>query len=151
MRADRTSTQDVAGYAVARAADGAGTAQGHARLTARAARRDDDTTPGPWPLLGVVAYLVMVGMNGLANALPLFGNSTAEVSRRYPTLFTPAPFTFAVWGVIYLLLGAFAVYQALPTNSVPIDTGSGIATSITVSSSIGRAIGLLNPAHHFRI
>jgi len=116
MRADRTSTQDVAGYAVARAADGAGTAQGHARLTARAARRDDDTTPGPWPLLGVVAYLVMVGMNGLANALPLFGNSTAEVSRRYPTLFTPAPFTFAVWGVIYLLLGAFAVYQALPAQ-----------------------------------
>jgi len=38
-----------------------------------------------------------------------------------------------------------AVYQALPTNSVPIDSGSGVATTITVSSSIGRAIGLLNP------
>ena len=36
-----------------------------------------------------------------------------------------------------------AVYQALPTNSVPIDTGSGVATTVTVSSSIGRAIGLL--------
>src|SRR5690606_39444114 len=80
MRADRTSTQDVAGYAVARAADGAGTAQGHARLTARAARRDDDTTPGPWPLLGVVAYLVVVGMNRRATPLPLRGRWTAALS-----------------------------------------------------------------------
>ena len=37
-----------------------------------------------------------------------------------------------------------AVYQALPTNSLPIDIGSGAATQVSVSSSIGRAIGLLN-------
>jgi hypothetical protein len=37
-----------------------------------------------------------------------------------------------------------AAYQALPANSVPVDTGSGTSTTVTVSSSIGRAIGLLN-------
>jgi hypothetical protein len=36
-----------------------------------------------------------------------------------------------------------AVYQALPTNSVPVDTGSGVSTTVTVSNSIGRAISLL--------
>jgi hypothetical protein len=39
-----------------------------------------------------------------------------------------------------------AVYQALPSSSVPIDTGtSGVATQVSVSASIGRAIGLLDP------
>ena len=38
-----------------------------------------------------------------------------------------------------------AIYQALPANSLPIDTGTGSTTSITVSASIARAIGLLNP------
>jgi len=38
-----------------------------------------------------------------------------------------------------------AVYNALPSTSVPIDTGSGSTTSLSVSATIGRAIGLLNP------
>lgn len=58
----------------------------------------------------------MVAMNALANTLPLFGRSTGEVSADYPSLFTPAPFTFGVWGLIYLALAAFVVYQALPRN-----------------------------------
>jgi hypothetical protein len=39
-----------------------------------------------------------------------------------------------------------AVYQALPTNSIPVETasGTGVSTSLSVSASIGRAIGLLN-------
>ena len=37
------------------------------------------------------------------------------------------------------------IYQALPTNSLPVDTGTGSSTSVSVSASIARAIGLLNP------
>ncbi len=29
---------------------------------------------------------------------------TGELSDRYPNLFVPAGFTFAIWGLIYLLL-----------------------------------------------
>ena len=58
---------------------------------------------------GVVLVLVI---NGLANALPLFGRTTGEVSSYYPNLFVPAGFTFSIWGVIYVLLIVFAVYQA---------------------------------------
>jgi hypothetical protein len=34
-----------------------------------------------------------------------------EVSDEYPSLFTPASSTFAIWGVIYILLIAFAAYH----------------------------------------
>ncbi|HEY2961265.1 MAG TPA: NF038122 family metalloprotease [Pyrinomonadaceae bacterium] len=37
-----------------------------------------------------------------------------------------------------------AIYNALPASSVPIDNGSGSATSVSVSASVARAIGLLN-------
>jgi hypothetical protein len=38
-----------------------------------------------------------------------------------------------------------AVYNALPQTSVPIDTGSGSAATVSVSTSIARAIGLADP------
>jgi len=66
---------------------------------------------GPVKALVVLTYLAMVTMNVLANALPLNGRRTGEVSDAYPSLFTPAGLTFSVWGVIYLLLGAHVLYQ----------------------------------------
>lgn len=69
-----------------------------------------------WPAATILAYIVMVTVNALANILPLFGRNTAEVSDRYPSLFTPAGYAFSIWGVIYLLLAAFIVYQALPAG-----------------------------------
>jgi len=61
--------------------------------------------------LVVLTYLAMITMNVLANALPLNGRRTGDVSDAYPSLFTPAGVTFSVWGVIYLLLGAHVLYQ----------------------------------------
>lgn len=55
---------------------------------------------------------IVLVMNYLANALPIAGRTPKEVSDMFPTLFTPAGFTFAIWGVIYLLLIGFVVYQA---------------------------------------
>jgi benzodiazapine receptor len=62
----------------------------------------------------VVAYAVTLVANGLAVALPLNGNSTAELSDRLPVLVTPANYVFGIWSVIYILLGAFTIYQARP-------------------------------------
>lgn len=36
-------------------------------------------------------------------------------------------------------------YNALPASSVPVDVGTGSATGVSVSHSIARALGLLNP------
>ncbi|HHU39309.1 MAG TPA: tryptophan-rich sensory protein [Propionibacterium sp.] len=61
--------------------------------------------------LVVVTYLAMIGLNGLANLLPINGRTTGGVSDAYQNLFAPAGLTFAIWGVIYLLLGAHVLYQ----------------------------------------
>jgi len=67
-------------------------------------------------LVNLVAYLVTVVVNTAAVVLPLNGLTTAEISDRFPALVTPANYVFSVWSVIYLLLGAFSVWQALPRN-----------------------------------
>ncbi len=65
----------------------------------------------PVKILVALTYVVMVAANVAANALPLNGRNTGEVSAAYPNLFTPAGVTFAIWSVIYLLLGAHVLYQ----------------------------------------
>jgi translocator protein len=37
-------------------------------------------------------------------------------SEQSPALFTPPGFTFAIWGIIFLGMAAYAIYQALPGN-----------------------------------
>ena len=61
-----------------------------------------------------LAFVAVVVVNALANILPLNGQNTGAISDSYPVLFTPAGYVFSIWGLIYLLLGAFSVYQLLP-------------------------------------
>jgi hypothetical protein len=63
-------------------------------------------------ILNLLGLCGVIAVNYLANALPIAGKTTGELSDLYPSLFTPAGFTFGIWGVIYLLLIIFAVYQA---------------------------------------
>jgi hypothetical protein len=64
-------------------------------------------------VLTIVATLVV---NVLANALPLNGQNTGAISDRFKVYFVPAGYVFAIWGVIYIGLIAFAIYQALPSQ-----------------------------------
>lgn len=57
------------------------------------------------------AFVVMVLVNILANVLPINSVTTGEVSDSYPNLFAPAGYTFAIWGVIYIALGFYSLYQ----------------------------------------
>lgn len=67
---------------------------------------------GLWvKLLVVVTFVAMVVVNALANIMPLNGISTGAVSDSYPNLFAPAGFAFAIWGLIYLLLALYTLYQ----------------------------------------
>lgn len=61
--------------------------------------------------LNAAGFVFMIVMNTLANALPLFGRNTGEISGLFPNLFVPAGFTFSIWGLIYLLLLVFTVAQ----------------------------------------
>jgi len=69
-------------------------------------------------LLALASFAFMLVMNVLATTLPLNGQATNEISDRYDTLFAPIGFTFAIWGVIYLLLGVYTVVQLVTDNSM---------------------------------
>ena len=62
-------------------------------------------------IINVIMFAVMVAMNYLANALPINGKTTGQVSAEYDNLFVPAGITFSIWGIIYLLLLGFVILQ----------------------------------------
>ena len=58
---------------------------------------------GLWRQVGVVAATIFaLTLNILANALPLNGQSTGDISDRFPVYFVPAGYVFSIWGVIYI-------------------------------------------------
>lgn len=67
-------------------------------------------------ILNVIALIATLLVNFLANALPINGQTSAEVANRLPIYFVPANYVFSIWGVIYTFLIGFAVYQALPAQ-----------------------------------
>lgn len=60
-----------------------------------------------------ITFLITLAINGAANALPINGQTTGEISDRFRVFVIPAGYVFAIWGVIYVGLAAFTVYQAL--------------------------------------
>ena len=55
-------------------------------------------------LITALVFVAVIAVNAAANALPINGFTTGELSDRYFNFFTPAGFTFSIWGVIYLAL-----------------------------------------------
>lgn len=68
------------------------------------------------PILNFAALAAVLVVNWMANALPLNGKDTGQLSDQYPILTTPAGYAFSIWGLIYLGLTGFAIYQALPSQ-----------------------------------
>jgi hypothetical protein len=64
-------------------------------------------------LLSTIAVIVV---NGLASALPLNGQTTGEISDRFDVYFVPAGYVFSIWGLIYLALIGYSIFQVLPSQ-----------------------------------
>ncbi len=60
-----------------------------------------------------IAVIATILVNALAVILPLNGKSTSELSDAIPNLFVPAGITFSIWGIIYILIIIFMLYQIL--------------------------------------
>lgn len=74
-----------------------------------------------------VGYVGLLGVNTIFGA-GLFGMPTnAVISAAYPTLVTPAGFTFAIWGPIFLLQGGGAALLASGAGLVPRAAGAAVA------------------------
>jgi len=69
-------------------------------------------------ILNIFSLAAALLVNFLATSLPLNNLTTREISDSFDIYFVPAGYAFSIWGVIYLGLLAFAVFQALPKQLV---------------------------------
>ena len=67
-------------------------------------------------ILTLISTLVVIVVNGLANILPLNGQGTGEISDRFAIYFVPAGYVFSIWGLIYLGLIIYSIFQGLPSQ-----------------------------------
>jgi len=77
----------------------------------------DKSKKGYIYILSILGYIFMLSFNILANALPLNGVRTGEVSDEYTNLFTPPGYVFSIWSVIYLLLFLHIIYILMVLKS----------------------------------
>lgn len=66
----------------------------------------------------LLALIAMITVNVLAELLPIGGTTTAHVSDKYPSMFTPGGFTFSIWFLIYILLTVFVIGQLVTKDPV---------------------------------
>lgn len=83
----------------------------------------------------LVSYILMIVVNALANILPINNLTTGQVSDSFPNLFAPTGLTFSIWGVIYLFLGIYTVYQ-LFSKKVNSKLSNQVNTLFIISSFV---------------
>ncbi len=64
----------------------------------------------------LISVLLNIAVNVLSNYFLINGKTIEEITRHYDNMFTPAGFTFSIWGIIYLSYLAYAFYQLLPSQ-----------------------------------
>lgn len=97
------------------------------------------TTSAPTLFWRWLALVMLVGNAVFSTVYERISTTTptiAEVSSHYPALFTPAPYAFAIWGLIYLALIGYAVFALLPRQG---RTGwhDAVAPWLTVYAVLG--------------
>ena len=97
-------------------------------------------------IITAVTFGIMVLLNVLANVLLINGQNTGEVSDAYANLFAPAGYTFSILGIIYLLLGAYTLYQLGFFRKDELEDRESLLNNINILfsvSSVANAIWIL--------
>ena len=63
-------------------------------------------------IANIIAFVLMVFVNYLSNTGAINNTTIGNVSDSLNTLFTPAGYAFSIWGIIYLFLLGFIIYQS---------------------------------------
>lgn len=63
-------------------------------------------------IFNILSFVGMIAVNYLSNTGLIAGETMSSISAKYENLFTPAGYAFSIWGVIYIFLLAFVIYQA---------------------------------------
>ncbi|NTV31486.1 tryptophan-rich sensory protein [candidate division WWE3 bacterium] len=60
----------------------------------------------------IITTITTIVFNILANLLPLNGQYTGDISDSFHIYFVPAGYVFSIWGLIYILMVLYSVFQA---------------------------------------
>lgn len=63
-------------------------------------------------LANIIAFTATVFINYLSNMGAINNTTIGEISNASQNLFTPAGYAFSIWGLIYLMLLGFIIYQS---------------------------------------
>lgn len=85
-----------------------------------------------WRWVAVAAVAANATWGYLAQATGFGEGSNADISARYPTLFTPAGYAFSIWSVIYASFLAAAIGMLLPSHR-PREVHDELAPRLTFS------------------
>ena len=69
-----------------------------------------------WRWIAAASIVGNIALNYVSQAYPFNGQTNGQVSYKYPTLLTPAGYAFSIWGLIFLSLLVYAVWQLLPSQ-----------------------------------
>ena len=86
-----------------------------------------------WRWLTALAIIGNIALNYYSNTRPFAGQTMGAVSAKYPTLLTPAGYAFSIWGLIFLALTIYAVWQLLPAQR-RISLPDALAKPLTLAS-----------------
>ena len=64
-----------------------------------------------YALVNLVSVILVLVVNGLSQSQRWNNTTIGEISDTYDNLFTPAGYAFAIWGLIFLMLIAYALFQ----------------------------------------
>lgn len=62
-------------------------------------------------VFNLLSAILVIAVNYTSQIVTFNGVTIGEMSRRYDTLFTPSGYAFSIWGIIFLLLLAYGIYQ----------------------------------------
>jgi len=68
-----------------------------------------------YALINLASVILVLVVNGLSQSQRWNNRTIGEISDRYDNLFTPAGYAFAIWGLIFLILIAYALFQVRRT------------------------------------
>ena len=94
---------------------------------------DRSATGRVWRWLTAAAIFANIFLNYYANTRPFNGQTMGQVSAKYPTLLTPAGYAFSIWGLIFLALAVYAVWQLLPAQQ-RLSLPDALAKPLTLAS-----------------
>ncbi|MTD31932.1 TspO/MBR family protein [Planomicrobium sp. YIM 101495] len=87
-------------------------------------------------IVNLVVYFMTLGVNYLGSSGFFNGQSQGDISDKYLTLISPAPFTFSIWSVIYSLLLITLIYLFAKRKDRKVSRLTLLISPLFIASSV---------------